>query len=559
MLWIQVCCFSFLVALGISSTGCRGMQAPVDAVVHDVTGGAKPQPPPPSMLEYPGLIPLDGMRAPATDLVYKGNVLSSEKASELRSGGLDLSKLNPREDTDLWRDNVGLPLNQNDDRIDISNGDSVLFNGFVTQISDTKNARFGVQKNIGGVPKNFTLSVGRRVHDVLLRKSLLRKLGYLIAPTVYLPRVTLRFGNTREVEIFKRRLAEDTVADPARWIVAEPDGVTLVIQDVVAVNAELTKYNLANGRVARRVGGRRLMRSLIVPFSLVSMGENINLFSWVPGRVFDRHVLLNFDNSDDFDCAREDAIWAVRRLSALTRNDFTEIAESAGLPDEVERLLVEKLIARRNALNKLFDMRIPDLPVEEKVSMLPRLLDGEIVGENFDGHGERFSYGDPDSPLSGQEIWAFIKSKFVTNAISNGVDFTNKYLPNTDIASAVIQQKTDLVNRSIKSYMKTGQLTEVPLGIFVIPTFGSQLILSRDVVIGAYMGIENKVSLADTIGFNVSTGAYLGFDGLPAPVNVAGGAQAFLRRTYTHLKPIASLKAAVRSPLRNMVVPLLQS
>jgi len=558
MQWIRVCCFSLFVALSIFSVSCREKRVSPDSELNDVTGGAKPQPPPPSILEYPGLIPLDGMRAPASDLVYNGNLLSPEKASELRTSGVDLSKLNPREDTDLWRDRLVLPLDQVEDKIDIASGDSLLFNSFINQISDTKNARFGAQKIVNGVQKNFTLSIGRRIHDVLLRKSLLRKMGYLIAPTVFLPRVTLRFSNIREVEIFKKRLAEDTLADPARWIVAEPDDVTLVLQDVVAVDAELGKYNLANGRVAGRVGGRRIMRSLIVPFSLVSMGENINLFSWVPGRVFDRHVILNFENSEDFDCAREDALWALRRLSLLTRNDFTEVAQSAGLPTEVARLLIEKVIARRNALNKLFGLNVPELPFDQKISMSPRLVDGEIIGENFDGHGERFSYGDPDSPLSGQEVWAFIKSKFVTNAFSNGMDYLNKYLTNTDVASAVLQHKIDLVNQSIQKYMTTGRLNEVPLGIFVIPTVGSQLILSRDVVIGSYMGIENKVSLADTVGVNISTGAFLGFDGLPTSVTASGGAQAFVRRTYTHLKPIASLKAAIRAPLRNILVPLLQ-
>lgn len=546
-------CGSLLAACGIQRN------SELISRLSDVTGGVKPQSPPAEApLEYPGLIPLDGVRPPAVDLVYQGEVLSPEKAAQLRAQGTDLSQLNPSEETDLWRNTLGGSFNADDDKLDVGENDTVVFDGFLTNLSSTKNARFGVRTQVGGQTRNFTLSLGRRAHDVLLRRSLLRKLGYLISPTKFVPRVSVRFNNIREVEIFKNRISEDTVGDSSRWIIAQPNELTLTVQDVVAVDAQVTKYNLANGRVAGRVGGRRIMRSLLVPFSLVSMGENANLFSWVPGRIFDRNVILNYENAEEFDCAREDAVWILRRIAALTRNDFAEIAQSANLPTEVALLLTEKLIARRNALVSFFNLGIPKIPFDEKISSGERLNDGKIVGENFSGHGERFSYGDPESPLSGQEIWAFIQSKAISAVISNGINYINGFLPNTDISAALMQHKFQQVNQAIQGFMTTGVFQEVPMGVFAIPMFGSQLVLSRDVVIGSYMGIENKVSVADTVGVNVSTGAYLGFEGLPVPVTVAGGAQAFYRRTYTHLKPIASLKAAVKSPFRNVIVPLLQ-
>lgn len=274
-------------------SGCGSNEKERFSTLNDVTGGAKPQQPLPTLMEYPGLIPLAGMRSPASDLVHKEQTISPETAAKLRASGTDISQLNPREDTDLWRDTVGGTLQPELDALEVSENDIVLFQGFLTSLSNTRNARFGVRKTSGGENQSFTLSVGRNVHDVLLRRSLLRKLGYIISPTKYLPRITLKFNNIREVELFKKRIAEDTVADPSRWLVSQPDSLTIIVQDIVAVEAQVTKYNLANGRVAGRAGGRRLMRSLIVPFSVVSMGENANLFSWVAGRVFDNHIFQN--------------------------------------------------------------------------------------------------------------------------------------------------------------------------------------------------------------------------------------------------------------------------
>lgn len=536
-----------------------GSKVSIDAhsKVNDVTGGARPQPPPaPSEYEYPGLVPLDAKRPPATDLTDEGQLLSPEAAERLRAGGADLSMLNPREDTDLWRNKLGGPLNPDDDALEIGNNDSVTFEGFLTNVSNTGNARFGARIESNGKNKSFTLSVGKRIHDVLLRKSLLRKLGYQIAPAVHLTQVRVRFSSVREVEIFRRRVSEDTVADSARWIVGQPDPLTLVVQDLVAVDAQLSKYNLANGRIAGRTGGRRILRALLIPFSLVSMGENANIFPWVPGRIFDRHVLLNYDNAEDFDCSREDALWILRRISSLTRQDFTEIVNSAALPSEVSQLLIEKLIARRNAMMKLFSLSTAELSFDPKISSGERLLNGQIVGENFDGHGERFSYGDPQSPFSQAEIASFIKSKFISSAIANGVQYINRFLPNTDISGEILKKKLQSVNQALKTYQQTGTLNDVPLGAFVIPTLGSQLLLSRDVVIGSYMGIDHKVSLADTIGVNLNAGAFVGIDGLPSSVAVSGGAQAFYRRTFTHLKPISSVKSALKTPFRNMIIPM---
>ncbi len=522
---------------------------------EDITGGSKPQPAAPIASDYPGLIPPAGKGVPANDLVKDGKKLTSEEARKLSLSGVDISTLNPVATTDLWTDNIGEKPNAANDALGVSSGDAIEFVTSIPSVSG--NARFTARKVSGNAVSNFTVQLGRRAHDLLLRKALLRKLGYKIPSTSFLNKFTLKFSNTREREIFVKRLASDAMADPARWILQQPDERTLVLQDAVIMNAQFDTYNLASGIVpANIVGGRRLLSSLLVPYSLVSMGENANLFSWIAGRTFDQSIILPYDNADSFSCSREDAIWAARRIVRLSRNDFAEIAHEANLPAEVETLLTEKLVARRNSLRKLLALSGDDISFDSKINAGSRLVNGEIVGENFPGYAERFSYGDPESPLSAQEIWAFVQSRGISAAIFNAVSKLNDLLPKTDVQSQVINHKVDLINKAIAEYYSTGQITEKPMGAFVIPMFGSSLILSRDVVIGTYMGLENKVSLADSVGVNIQAGGYVGFENIPLPATMSAQTVGYIRRIYTHIRPLGSVKAALKSPFKNIIVPL---
>src|SRR5690606_3097544 len=102
--------------------------------------------------------------------------------------------------------------------------------------SRMKNITFTVTKEIEGASKTFLILFSRTAHNILLKKALLRKLGYKVPPTKYIPTLRIRFGNRMEKDIFVARIKDEYFADPARWVVEgiENEEPEIVMQDVVA-------------------------------------------------------------------------------------------------------------------------------------------------------------------------------------------------------------------------------------------------------------------------------------------------------------------------------------
>src|SRR5262249_30394995 len=152
-----------------------------------------------------------------------------------------------------------------------------------------------------------------------------------------------------EAESFQSRMSAATLGSNQRWVVSHDEN-TLVLQDVIAVQ-EASYYSLPYGFVPQPIiQKRRALNSLIVPFALIETPESINILGWDCGRITSRYVKLSVSESDQFDPSLEDAQWILRRIAALGRADFEAIVRQADLPESVSRLLVEKLISRRNAL-----------------------------------------------------------------------------------------------------------------------------------------------------------------------------------------------------------------
>jgi hypothetical protein len=92
----------------------------------------------------------------------------------------------------------------------------------------------------------------------------------------------------------------------------------------------------------------------VVPYSLADLYETVNKFSWIDGKIDNRAVVLDHFTGNDFATTVEDALWMLRKVNKLTRDDIKTIVDGAYFPAEVSAVLVEKLISRRNSLNRLF-------------------------------------------------------------------------------------------------------------------------------------------------------------------------------------------------------------
>ena len=73
-----------------------------------------------------------GFALPASDLMYRGEQISPERARDLKSQGIDISSLEPKvEARGLWENRLGEDLDPSLDAKNIADGDSVRFQGIL--------------------------------------------------------------------------------------------------------------------------------------------------------------------------------------------------------------------------------------------------------------------------------------------------------------------------------------------------------------------------------------------------------------------------------------------
>lgn len=203
---------------------------------------------------------------PANDLVYNQNgsnvILSPQQARVLKlQNHVDLSKLNPDPSTDVWKVNSTAVDATLDQAVAINSGDSAAFGGEL----QTSTGFFRLNIMPDAAPGHaLTLMFGRTVHTLLLRKELMRRLGYKIPPIKYLSKVTIHFADTATLaNMPKVDIPNQTQASSERWCIASPkllkfdskiscisdptitDINTVRLQDVIAYDATPLIYNLA--------------------------------------------------------------------------------------------------------------------------------------------------------------------------------------------------------------------------------------------------------------------------------------------------------------------------
>ncbi len=504
-----------------------------------------------------GGIPVKYMNDPAVDLVHKGKALLPDEVHALRestNGRFDISTLNPAESSDLWKDVFVSKLPK--DTNPIIDMDEVNYHSPV--LSPSGIFRFNIKNGENG--KLYTMMLSKTVHSVLLAKSLLRKIGYQIPDIKYLPRVILKFKDEAEKKGFISYLENVAFAGaPKNWVIEELEDNKLLLQDLIVMDSNHTIYNLAVGVTADMIQGRRLLSSLAVPLSIVYLTESVNMFRWNAGIKNGNEITLFHDQLDQFMCSWDDARWISRRIEKLTREDWKEVVESTHIPKAVQQILLEKIISRRNSVMKLFKIDHEEIKVDADISNGVELVNGKLTQQNWPGYASRFAYGDPDSPLADSEMRSFIKSRVISTLLDLAVSQINQ-LPflGTDIQKINEEKFQTEIDKAVQHSVDTQTPMEVPLKAWIFPTFRGRMILSRNIVTGTYLGTDNLVQLADTVGVAVSAGAFVGSMGLPTPIKAYASGEAQFIRTYAHLRPVTSIQKSLKYPFKNVLVPLVK-
>lgn len=534
--------------------------------------------------QFPGSIPLDHSRGISTDLELEdGSLLTPSKARSFRENfariirGGDLSYLNPKSST-LWDPNNKHPFQYK--KIALKRNQGVDFVDFYP--SWVKSLMFEAKQG----NRSFLFFASKKAHNLLLRKAIAEKLGYRIPDIQWVPKLTITFPTISDKNRFIAKFGKGSDTDPGQyvgdvnlWIVDNrDDSTTLTMQDVMVMNTNEATYNLALGNFSANQNitkGRRTFNSLLLPFAMVDIPESINLFSPKFGREFSGYAIFDYQFAEGFYPTFEDARWMARRILNLSAKDFGQVAAAAAYPQEETMILAELLKARRNDLGRLFKININDMQADLEKSYGDRLKKGKLIPK-FDrdpeddedlpealpqpGYATRTAYGEQKSPLTRSEIFGFFRSLWTTNSITNLVsEFNSEILPRANVAKGIQEHQIDVAVDQWSHFLQTGEVKEVEFGAYAVPKWGFDLIANRAIVVGQYLGSDENIQLADTIGVSVDAGAYIGFDGIDPPMFLAGGAKVYLNRKYTHLKPIISIKESLKTPFRNMIVPWFQN
>jgi hypothetical protein len=505
-----------------------------------------------------GAIPLSYSTTPATDLIFKGENISSSRAFELSKEGIDLSNLEPSEEQDIWKNQF---VENTKIQNEITPYQTVEYKSFV--LSQTGKLRF-LAKTSSGETLNFITS--KNVHTQLMRRNLLVKIGYQVPELSYVPKLKINFSSPIDRELFVKELSEKTLGDPKRWIISE-DEKSIVMNDLVTQKTNSDIVDLSIGYIpSSMIKGRRVLNSLHALYSLTDFAESANMFSWSTGYIFNEHLHLPYQFETEFFAGIDDIKWITGKIAQLNRADWTDIVSKSYLPEAVEKLIIEKLIARRNNLLTLVKSTESLLNYNPKISFGNSLIDGELVEEKFEGYAARFSFGDPESPLNIKEFLYYGGVKVIGTLIEQLVNKFNAlpFLNNTkELEYKILERYNRNFLEQVFHLIETGEYKPVPFGVYALPSVNGGIIANRDVIAGNYLGTDNLFQLVDTVGVSGFAGAYIGMEGFESitgnlPVSGSGKAGVYYNRLYSHVKPIQSMKAALKYPISNILVPLAQ-
>jgi len=497
-------------------------------------------------------IPLQkGVRIASDDLIMGNTVLSSREAQDMSNmGQVDLSLLQPKEN-EIW---ASLKNNLNDQiAIELQENEVLTFEGSL--VSNSGLYRFNAIPVNGS--KIYTVHLDKTLHSLLLRKNVLRLLGYKIPAIKYLKKVLIQFNSIEDREQFlKKDIPENTLGSSERWVKSVNE-LTVEVQDLAVTEpSENDFYNVAMGVPTQTINSRTL-RSLLIPYSMLDLYESVNQFSWVNGKIDNRAVVLSHFTGNEFSTTLEDAQWMIRRFNLLTREELKQAVDQAFFPKEIGAVLVEKIISRRNSLNKLFSEKSKDLDYNHKITIGETLKNGKVLQKDYAGYASRFSYGDAESPF--EQLRYFLYSKIQSNAIDNLIKEFNSYLVGYDLGKTRSKFFQKQFEDGLQHFIQTGEIRPIGIETWSSPLVNGSLIFSRDIVLGNYLGTDNLVQLADTFGASVDLGVHLGVEGLGNNLSGSVRASTAMVRTFSHLKPVKNLKQSLKEPYKNMFVNLLKN
>lgn len=550
--------------------------------------------------DRPGSIPMQPERPAAADLSYQGRELLPDEARDLAAKKLlknskgqpiGLDELDPDTTSSVWKKYAAklhwrgqdaaamAPINDLEQLNLQENGETLEFDGFIP--SPSERYYFTAHKFLpGGKLKIYQIFLDPKGHNMLLRKALLRKIGYIVPPTDRLATVRIKFKNSLHRKNVALEIGAKTFRKNYPWFInanIENEDDYLDLQDVIVTEGPNDRiYNFARGDMEAAVPqGRRLFNALLVPFHLTDSLESLNLLEPEAAKVINNQLILSHPDSVAFgNISYEDARWIMRKILKLDRSQWQDIFAQVKAPAEVSALWMEKVIANRNfILEKLnFQNEFKPLPFDVSISMGERLQKGRlIVAKKSDdatsrdeirtwpGYARNWIGILPKSPQSRDEMMKIAKVVGFGAGLKAAVAKLNTYIPKTDLVWKQISHKMDLDVTHFLESASQHKDVPIPRKWWTTKFYDIDFAPSRNLVTGAYMGTDNRIQIVDSLHLGVEGGFFFSKDGLAPSLSVTGNVKGWWMLTYDHLKPTRNVDDYFKLPYRNIIVPYYQS
>lgn len=400
--------------------------------------------------------------------------------------------------------------------------------------------------NYKGEVFNRVITLSPTAHTALLQKALFKKLGYHYPAATSVKSFKIHFSSPEQKTNFKNALEQRTQAATDRWIVSETD-LVLELRDVAISNESLLGET---------------MPETIVPRVVADLTENVNTFDWVAGTPEQDGYRVSYPEIDLYKPSEPELARVLYRMAKMTRADWEFVVRQANLPLHVAELVTEKLISRAEAILDYFQIPHAEISFDEKVSRDYQLSDGVLREQNWDGYATHFSQSPPESvsPVdTGGRLRNFTRSKLFSLLLGVAVKKFNdlNFMHTRDYEEAFAKHEAAELAKQLQTYQQTGEVQRTPFGAWAYGFASGQLILSRDVVAGSYLGTNHLLQIIDQIGFRINAGGQLTMQGGPHYVEADLGGDIAVSRVYAHIKPIQSLSEARTAEFKNATLPYL--
>lgn len=514
-------------------------------------------------------VELKNAEAPASDLLLNGQPLDADRAADLRKAGTDLSLLTPVAN-DIWSDTKLSATDTSASAVSAYPDDSAVLE-YKSLVPENPEGWFRTQvQGVGkdGQTRLFRMLLSLNTHQALMRAALLRKLGYPVQSPKWYRQVRVRFSSDAALKEFVAEIPTQAgLVDNKRWVLNEDLAKKEVwLQDVMLEPSTITvptSFYMGN-MIATQIKGRRTLRSLLVPFTLLDVPESVNMYAWESAQLINESLIFTHKYADAFqETTLDDVQWIAERLGRLTVSDWKEIVQAGKYPPDIEAIIFEKTIARRN--NILAYVKVQNrLPKElrkfdyKKEITVGSVKQGKVTQERYEGYALRFTHGDPESPLQTDDIVRFLKIEATSAGIRQLTSLVNDKLEFFPF-DKLLQDRSDGLRKQFFDHIRKNPTKPFvqPISTWGGPTGGVSLNASRSIVTGSYFGDQSsdfKVSMVDQISAGARVGYFLGVDGFPKVIPGIG-ANLSVIRSYVHVRPIPSIKAADKKSWSELFVP----